>query len=93
MSEARALLMAGDDDVAVALVDIEADTPVSFGSGRVVLALEAIPQGHKLAVRDIGAGEQVRKYGVPIGRATAAIDVGRHVHVHNVESRRLRGDQ
>jgi altronate dehydratase small subunit len=92
MSHASALLMATDDDVAVALADVGAGTRVSLGSGRVIVALESIPQGHKLAVRDIGAGGQVRKYGVSIGRATVAIDVGQHVHVHNVESARLRGD-
>lgn len=36
-------------------------------------ATAEVPQGHKVAVRDIGAGAEVRKYGQVIGRATRAI--------------------
>ena len=45
---------------------------------------EGVPKGHKVALRDIAAGEEVRKYGFPIGRATAAIPAGQHVHSHNL---------
>lgn len=45
---------------------------------------DAVPRGHKVAVRDIAAGEPVRKYGQIIGFATAAIPAGAWVHVHNV---------
>ncbi|MEO6362879.1 MAG: galactarate dehydratase [Caldimonas sp.] len=41
---------------------------------------ERVPQGHKVALVDIGAGEAVRRYGVPIGTAEAAIGAGRWVH-------------
>ncbi len=40
----------------------------------------------------IPVGDGVIKYGEIIGRATCDIDVGDHVHVHNVESQRGRGD-
>jgi SAF domain len=93
MSDARAVLIAPHDDVAVALEDVAPQARVAIGSGRVVIAREAIPSGHKLAVRNIGAGEVVCKYGSPIGQATRAIDVGMHVHVHNLQSDRLRGDR
>jgi altronate hydrolase len=46
--------------------------------------LEGVPKGHKIALRDIAAGEAVRKYGFPIGRATADIAAGEHVHSHNL---------
>ncbi|VFS54652.1 Uncharacterised protein [Leminorella grimontii] len=36
--------------------------------------------------------DEVYKYGESIGRATQAIELGEHVHVHNVESERGRGD-
>lgn len=42
--------------------------------------------GHKLAAAPIAAGDKVVKYGAPIGRATEAIPVGAHVHIHNVVS-------
>ncbi len=34
----------------------------------------------------IAQGDKVIKFGVPIGRAKIAIEIGEHVHVHNVES-------
>jgi altronate dehydratase small subunit len=52
----------------------------------------AIPYGHKIALRDILAGEQIIKYGEEIGVATANIKTGGHVHVHNLDSMRGRGD-
>ena len=45
-----------------------------------------VPFGHKVAVKDIGAGEPVVKYNEVIGRASAAIRRGEHVHAHNVQS-------
>jgi hypothetical protein len=42
--------------------------------------------GHKTALSGITRGGEVIKHGHPIGRATAAIQAGEHVHVHNVES-------
>ena len=32
-----------------------------------------VPRGHKFALRDIAAGENIIKYGLPIGHATCAI--------------------
>ena len=45
-----------------------------------------MPLGHKLARRDIAAGEKIVKYDAPIGSATAAIRAGEHAHVHNIKS-------
>ena len=45
-----------------------------------------IPAGHKVALRDIAAGEKVVKYGFPIGVATKDIKAGEWVHVHNVRT-------
>ena len=42
--------------------------------------------GHKYALRDIAEGENVIKYGMPIGHATKPIAKGEHVHVHNVKT-------
>ena len=48
--------------------------------------VEVREDGHKYALRDIAEGENVIKYGMPIGHATAAIAKGDHVHVHNVKT-------
>ena len=45
-----------------------------------------IPFGHKIALTSIKAGEQILKYGHPIGCATAAISPGEHVHTHNLKT-------
>lgn len=47
-----------------------------------------IPLGHKLALRDLRAGETVIKYGHDIGQVTADIRAGEHVHVHNLKTKR-----
>lgn len=49
-------------------------------------AAQPIPAGHKLALRDIAPGEEIVKYGHPIGRATRPIARGEWVHVHNVRT-------
>lgn len=46
--------------------------------------VEVREDGHKYARRAIAEGENVIKYGMPIGHATRAIAVGEHVHVHNL---------
>ena len=85
------LVISERDNVATALEPIDAGREVRAGTATVVAA-EAIPRGHKLAVRAIRAGEAVVKYGSPIGTASADIAAGAHVHTHNVASTRGRGD-
>ncbi|MBE6577380.1 MAG: altronate dehydratase [Ruminococcaceae bacterium] len=46
----------------------------------------ALSNGHKYAARDIKTGENVIKYGNPIGHATADIKKGEHVHTHNMKT-------
>jgi altronate dehydratase small subunit len=62
------------------------------GNAELMCTLSAIPYGHKIAVRDITKGEPIIKYGEKIGLATVNIKRGEHVHVHNLDSARGRGD-
>ena len=48
-----------------------------------------VPLGHKLALADIAAGQEIIEYGQPVGIATTDIRQGEHVHVHNMRSARL----
>jgi altronate dehydratase small subunit len=57
-----------------------------------IMLRDAIPANHKFARVDIRAGEPIIKYGQNMGRASCDIGQGRHVHVHNIESNRGRGD-
>ncbi|MCR5794630.1 MAG: altronate dehydratase family protein [Solobacterium sp.] len=67
------------DNVAVALHPIQAGTVFNG-----VEIKEDIPQGHKATLRDIQENENVIKYGLPIGHATAPIAQGHWVHTHNM---------
>ena len=90
-----ALLTHDSDSVATALEDLAAGQEATFGrAGAVpkVVVGEDIPFGHQFALADIKAGDEVLKYGEVIGRATSFIGQGMHVHVHNLESLRGRGD-
>jgi len=49
---------------------------------------DAIPLGHKIALKDIKKGDTIIKYGHDIGKAVANIAKGGHVHVHNVKTKR-----
>jgi (2R)-sulfolactate sulfo-lyase subunit alpha len=51
-------------------------------------ALDDIPIGHKLAIRDLAQSDTVIKYGVDIGRTIAPIRQGGYLHVHNVKTKR-----
>lgn len=86
-----ALVISERDNVATALQALEAGSPLEVG-GTSLMVRDPIPPGHKVALRDIAAGEAVVKYGSPIGLATTPIGAGAHVHTHNVASSRGRGD-
>lgn len=85
------LVISDRDNVATALQALEAGRQLELGGGAIDVR-EAVPSGHKIALRVIHAGEAVIKYGSPIGLATAEIPAGAHVHTHNVASTRGRGD-
>ena len=53
-----------------------------------IVPRQAVPLGHKVAMRAIEQGAPVMKYGSPIGKASARIEAGDHVHVHNLRSLR-----
>lgn len=70
-----------DDNVAVAI------HPVSKGDVYENITItEDIPQGHKAAVRPVKCGENIIKYGFPIGHATKDITPGQWVHTHNMST-------
>lgn len=79
------------DNVSVVIQDVAAGARVGTVTldGReagTVEAAEDIPFGHKIAVRDLAAGEEAIEYGRPIGRAFRPIAKGSHVHTHNLKS-------
>ncbi len=73
------------DNVVVALHPIAKGELVET-DGLSVRALDDIPQGHKMAVKPIKAGENVIKYGFAIGHATEDAAPGRWMHTHNIKT-------
>ena len=53
-----------------------------------VEAKDAVPLGHKVALKDIGTGDTLLKDGHDIGKAVGDIGQGRHAHIHNVKTKR-----
>jgi (2R)-sulfolactate sulfo-lyase subunit alpha len=47
-----------------------------------------IPLGHKVAMKNMAAGDTVIKYGVDIGKVVAPMRTGEHAHVHNIKTKR-----
>jgi altronate hydrolase len=71
------------DNVAVATEAVAPGRRLSLADADLD-ALDAIPPGHKIAIRPIASGQPVIKYGQPIGIATVDIEPGRHVHSQNL---------
>jgi len=91
-----AIIVDAKDNVATALRPLEQGTSVHLETEDKSLDIvlrQAVPMGHKFALKDIEPGEPIIKYGETIGRATRKIMKGEHTHVHNVEGLRGRGDR
>ena len=74
------------DNVAIALRNFSKGESIIVDNKNIVL-LNDIERGHKIALTDIAVGADIIKYGYPIGKATAPIKIGEHVHVHNIRTK------
>jgi altronate hydrolase len=88
----RVIVISARDNVATALDPLAPGQSID-GNGQQVIVREPIANGHKVALTRIASGGAIVKYGSEIGTATADIEAGSHVHVHNVASGRGRGDK
>jgi (2R)-sulfolactate sulfo-lyase subunit alpha len=83
-----------DDSVAVVVVEgVKAGTAMTgwvMDDDRTVNlpARQDIPIGHKVALKDMAAGDTVVKYGIDMGKVVAPIRAGEHAHVHNIKTKR-----
>lgn len=69
----------------MALHPVEKGERLEIG-GQVIEAREDIPQGHKISIKSIKNGEDIIKYGFPIGHALADAEPGTWMHTHNVRT-------
>ena len=77
----HALAHSTKDNVAVVVVTED-------NSSFTVTAQDDIPIGHKLALTDLSEGDTVIKYGQDVGRMVGPAGKGRHVHTHNMKTKR-----
>ena len=73
------------DNVAVAITDLKADEVIVVGNTKIQLRQD-IPAGHKVALRDLAEGENVIKYGYPIGHTKKAIRQGEWINENNIKT-------
>ena len=94
MSVPQLLVHDPKDNVGVVVVEgLEAGTDMLCvvthdDSDFLLQARQAVPIGHKVALRDLAPGDTVIKYGQDIGRIVAPVRQGEHVHVHNLKTKR-----
>ncbi|MBQ3212923.1 MAG: altronate dehydratase [Alistipes sp.] len=75
-----------NDNVAVVLADVLTAGDVVELDGQRVVVQQEVARGHKVALVDMCAGQQVVKYGYPIGHLTQAVNAGEWIHTHNLKS-------
>lgn len=73
------------DNVIIALRDYKKDEVIDLEDKKITL-LEDINRGHKIAIKNINKGDNVIKYGLPIGYALEDIKVGTWIHTHNTKT-------
>lgn len=86
-----AIRLRDEDNIAVAIRNLEPGTDVQINGYSVTLA-DRIKPGHKFALEPVKSGAPVRKFGQIIGFASKAIGPGAHVHVHNVSCDKFERD-
>lgn len=95
--EIKACKIRPEDNVAVVLGDVTPKDLVFVscaydGSCLVINSQSNVPTGHKIALSRLSKADHIIKYGQPIGAAFDNIDIGEHVHTHNIKGLRGRGD-
>ncbi len=82
----RFLQIHPDDNVVVCLEEMKKGESITLSNGSTVEALEDIPAGHKIAIKDVPCGSDIIKYGYAIGHSTEDINIGRWVHTHDIKT-------
>ena len=77
------IILHPDDDVAITKVPLLAGARIIHQDEEWQLT-QMVPAGHKLALRVLPAGSELRRYGQIIGETSADIAPGEHVHSHNL---------
>ena len=75
------------DNVVVAISDLKAGEAITV-DGHAITLKEDVPAGHKVTLKDFAQGENIIKYGYPIGHAPvphpAEDETEGHVRIHDM---------
>ena len=82
------IVIHSSDNVGIAMAALSAGESARANGLEPFAVLENIPPSHKVALRDIAAGEEIIKYGEIIAVSSREIKRGQWVHTHNLESER-----
>lgn len=74
-----------DDNVVVAIQEQKAGAVITV-DGKKITVLEDVPAGHKIAIKDLAEGENVIKYGFPIGHAKESKKAGSWMNENNIKT-------
>jgi (2R)-sulfolactate sulfo-lyase subunit alpha len=94
MSIPQLLVHSPHDNVGVVVVEglkagTEAFCVVTENDTSFTMTVNAdIPIGHKVALKDLVAGDTAIKYGEDVGKIVANVAKGGHVHTHNLKTKR-----
>lgn len=91
----KAIKASDTDNVATLLADAEAGEEIEIlsGGGQAVARLatrQKIKFGNKVALQDLHISDTVIKYGANIGTCYRDVAKGELVHIHNIESNRIK---
>lgn len=82
---AQVILLHPNDNIVVCVAHIYTGDEILI-DGQAVSAFKDIEVGHKLARRPLAVSDKVYRYGASIGSMTQAVQIGEHVHMHNMQS-------
>ena len=74
-----------DDNIAVACENLLKNEEIIVGKKNIYLRND-VGLAHKLAYSNIKKGDNIIKFGMHIGSAVKDIEIGEHVHFHNIKS-------
>lgn len=72
-----------DDNVLVALQDLQSGTEIGF-NGSTIKLLKNVPAKHKFMITDVQAGDPIIMYGVLVGKANEPVHKGEVITISNI---------
>ena len=73
------------DNVVVAISDLKAGEAITV-DGHAITLKEDVPAGHKVTLKDFAQGENIIKYGYPIGHALTAVEQGHWINENQTKT-------